>query len=208
MAVIISKKATEFEMPPPGNHVAVCFGVAELGTHKTEFGFKPKMRLFFELSNELMDSGKPFVISEACNISLGRNKQGKPGRLLELLESWRGRKFTDDELKAFDVAKLLGVPCMINVVHQEFGDKLYANIANIAPLAKGIPKPALINKAFEYSIAEHGSNFPDGMFEWVINKVKESPEYQSLASVRDAGGDPDYETSGVDDGQGADTVPF
>ena len=28
-------------------------GVAELGTHKTEFGFKPKMRLFFELSNEL-----------------------------------------------------------------------------------------------------------------------------------------------------------
>ena len=207
MAVIISKKSTEFELAPAGNHVAVCFGVAELGSHKTDFGYKPKIRLFFELCNELMANGKPFVISEACNVSLGKNKQGKAGRLLELLEGWRGKKFTDDELKAFDVAKLIGVPCMLNVVHQEYGDKVYSNIANIAPLAKGIPKPALVNKAFEYSIAENGQVFPEGMFDWVINKVKESPEYQSLAGVRDAGGDVDYETSGTDDA-GDSAPPF
>ena len=207
MAVIISKKSGNSEQAPIGNHVAVCFGVAELGSHKTKYGYKPKIRLFFELSNELMTNGKPFVISEACNISLGRNKEGKAGRLLELLEGWRGRKFTDKELEAFDVAKLIGVPCMLNVVHEVSGDKLYANIANLAPLAKGVPKPTVVNKTFEYSIAENGEVFPEGMFDWVIEKVKESPEFQSLGDAREPGGDVDYETSGTDDA-GDSAPPF
>jgi len=54
------------------------------------------------------------------------------------LESWRGKKFTRDEEMGFDIERLIGVNCLLNITHNEVGDRTYANIVSIMPLAKGM----------------------------------------------------------------------
>ena len=46
------------------------------------------------------------------------------------LKSWRGKDFTEDETKSFDITKLLGVPYMINIIHKTSKDglKVYEEI--------------------------------------------------------------------------------
>ena len=55
------------------------------------------------------------------------------------LESWRGRPFTDSELEGFDLDNLLSVPAMISVVHNAVQGSVYANVAAIMKLPKGVP---------------------------------------------------------------------
>ena len=60
------------------------------------------------------------------------------------LESWRGRAFTDEERDGFDLKKVLGQPCLLNVIHENKGGTVYANIASVSPVPKGMPvKPAV-----------------------------------------------------------------
>ena len=55
------------------------------------------------------------------------------------LQSWRGRAFTETELAGFDLKTVLGVPCMITLVHSPDGK--YANIQAVAGLPKGMEAP-------------------------------------------------------------------
>jgi hypothetical protein len=54
------------------------------------------------------------------------------------IESWRGAKFTDPEAELFDVRKLAGQTCLLQVVHTDDGQ--YANVANIMAPPKGTAK--------------------------------------------------------------------
>jgi hypothetical protein len=57
------------------------------------------------------------------------------------LESWRGRKFTDDELKEFELENLIEANCQIQVIHNIGNNGIvYANVQAIVPLAKGMTK--------------------------------------------------------------------
>src|SRR4030095_12242369 len=58
------------------------------------------------------------------------------------LESWRGRKFTEQELSAgFDLERLIGVNAQINVTHDLSDDgSLYANVTTVVPPVKGAAK--------------------------------------------------------------------
>ncbi len=55
------------------------------------------------------------------------------------LESWRGRKFTQQELQGFDVETIIGVPCLLNIIQEDKGGETYANVASIMRLPKGLP---------------------------------------------------------------------
>ena len=100
---------------PEGNHLAVCVGVIDLGTQYSKFydTWKPKVMIQWELSDELMGDGRPFVISRRFTLSLHEN-----AGLRKILNSWRGRPFTPEEAAGFDIAKVLGKPGMVNVVHE------------------------------------------------------------------------------------------
>lgn len=184
MPVIISKKSS-FELAPAGTHYATCIGVYDIGTQETTFGPKPKIVLMFELTDTPMGDGRPFTVRGIYNVSLGKNKSGKMGPLRELLEGWRGKPFTDKELEGFDIGKLCGVAALLNVVHEASGEATYANIKSASPLLKGMARLKPSNPILMYSIPDDGENFPAGMPDWIVDKVKGSLEWAAKNSVPD-----------------------
>jgi hypothetical protein len=129
--------------------------VVDLGMHEEEYQgqikLKHKVRISWELSQELMSDGRPFSIPKKYTLGLTTT-----GNLLPDLESWRGRAFTPAELQGFDLKNLIGVPCLLNVIHKtnEETKKPYAVVSSIAPLPRGTPKPALYNQPLFFSLTD------------------------------------------------------
>lgn len=138
MPIIARKPESNFAPCPEGLHHAVCVDVVDLGVLQTTFGDKHKVRLVWQIEDENPDTHRRFDARKQYNLSLHEK-----ATLRKDLESWRGRKFTDEELKGFDLEKLLGANCQIQVVH-DIGDegKVYANVQAVVPAPKHTPKIA------------------------------------------------------------------
>lgn len=138
--LILKDSGTTFTPAPEGQHVAVCVDVVDLGIVETKWKEKTKQvhkcRLVFEIAEE-MENGKRFTVSRQFTASLSEK-----ANLRKFLESWRGRAFTKEELAGFDTEQLLGAPAVIQVVHNDRGDKTYANIDTVMKLMKGLPRLA------------------------------------------------------------------
>jgi hypothetical protein len=170
----------DFELAPEGNHVAVCYMVVDLGVQQTSFGEKHKILIGWELVNEPMKDGRPFVISQQYTASLSEK-----ANLRRDLESWRGRKFTKEELDGFDVSNVVGVPCMISVVHSESNDKHYANVGSVAGLPKGMDKPTAENKIVAYSLETDEQAMYDLLPGWIQNKITRPSGFNPNADFDD-----------------------
>lgn len=143
MPIIACAAATDHEPCPTGNHLAVCAFVEDIGLDWSDKYQKAdhKVVICWELGAKMSD-GRPFMISQRYTVSLGEKSN-----LRGDLESWRGRKFTADELKGFDLEKLIGVNCLLNVIEEERGGKLRRAIASVSPPMQGMPKLTRINTA-------------------------------------------------------------
>lgn len=123
MALKLSE-GSNFTPAPAGLRDAVCQALIDLGMQPTNYGPKKQILCGFELMDALDDSGKPFVIYRKFTSTL--NKQGN---LKPFLEAWRGRQFTQEELKLFDMPVLLGKPLKLLIRHEtNDSGKTYANI--------------------------------------------------------------------------------
>ena len=69
---------------------------------------------FDSSSSCTLADGKPFLISRRYSLSLHEKSS-----LRRDLESWRGRAFTQEELRGFDLEVLIGVGCLVSVVHEQ-----------------------------------------------------------------------------------------
>lgn len=189
MAVMASNSSPERQLTPEGNHRAVCIGVYDMGTQSGgQFKAKRKVRITWELADELMADGRPFVTGKDYTNSLHEE-----ATLRKDLESWRGRKFTADEVKGFDVARLLGVNCLVNVIHEPAKDgsgKLYSKATTVASLPKGTPKVSAVNPLLEFSIDDSRGVFPEGMPDWLKKKIEESPEWKTLILTLESDAEP------------------
>jgi hypothetical protein len=129
--------ATTFKPAPAGVHTGVCCDVVDMGllevTYAGQTKKQHKVRLVWQIE-ELMDDGKPFIVQKRYTLSLHE----KSNLRLDL-QSWRGRAFTEDELRGFDLEKLIGVNCMLNIVHTQKGGETYANVTAVMPLKKNMP---------------------------------------------------------------------
>jgi hypothetical protein len=126
---------------PEGTHHAVCVDVMDKGMHPNKFkdgALQHKIDVAWQLS-ETRDDGKRHVVYKRYTLSLNEK-----ANLRKDLESWRGKPFTRDEEMGFDVEKLIGVNCLLNVVHKPNADntKTFANVVSVMPLMKGLPKIA------------------------------------------------------------------
>jgi hypothetical protein len=124
---------------PAGVHQAVCVDVQNLGLVAGAWGQKHKVRLVWQLP--IMDdaAGRRFEVARLYTLSLHEK-----AALRQDLERWRGKKFTDQELHAgFDLEKLIGVNCQIQVTH-DLGDdgKTWANVSTVLPAPPRVPKLA------------------------------------------------------------------
>ena len=177
----------DFKTVPSGSHIAICNMVADCGLQPGSAAYpSPKQKIYvrFEIPAERVDyehDGKkvngPIVIGSFFTASMHEK-----ATLRARLEGWRGRKFSDDEAEKFDVSTILGKPCMLTVVENVVGDRVYANIASISPLPKGIPAPKLENQALYYASDDQGGF--ESLPEWLREKIsKQLPKSAPVAST-------------------------
>lgn len=132
MPLVIKESETHFEPAPPGLHSAVCVDVVDLGIVDGKFGPKRKLKIIWQTKAK-NKMGERFQIRASYTQSLSEGSN-----LRRDLESWRGRSFTPEERKAFDVERLIGVNCQINVKHNVSKEgRTYANATAIIPAVKG-----------------------------------------------------------------------
>lgn len=176
---------TKWEPVEAGTHLARCVRMVHIGTVMESYGnepAKPKNKVFltWEFPTMLIEGGeydgKPRVISKEYTLSLHPKTT-----LCKHLVAWRGKSFSPKEAEAFDITKLLGVPCMITVVHNEVGDKVYANIGSISGLPKGLEAPAQVLETMAVNatnVDEHEDSIPS----YIVEKLKTSTEFQAFAA--------------------------
>lgn len=178
MSLIAKKEGGDFDFQicPAGNHVATCISVVDLGVQEVNFqgtiSYKRKVRVSWELPNELIQegnfSGQPFSVSKNYTLSLNEK-----AILFKDLTSWRGRAFTQQELDGFDLYNILGVNCMLNVVHvpSQDGPKTYANVASVSQMPKGMNRIQNINPLLSFNTEEYTPEQWDSLPEWLQNKI-------------------------------------
>ena len=135
MAIVVSDTGSgDYERPETGLQQAVCSHVVDLGLQDTSFGVKKQVAVCFELAQNMSD-GRPFMQSKIYTASLNEK-----ANLRKDLEAWRGRRFTESELAGFDIEKLKGVGCLLNLIETAKNEEVYVNIGTIAKLPSGYPK--------------------------------------------------------------------
>src|SRR5688572_20797662 len=166
MGLIASDSGGDFKRVPPGVHIGRCIAVIDLGTQEVEYQGDKKLQrkviLKWELFGEADDGSPltvevdgrgpmPMTISKRYTLSLSDK-----ARLRSDLSAWRGRDFNPEELKGFDISKLLGVYCMVNVTQNETNGKTYSNVASLTPLPGALKasKPAGVHETLMFDVDE------------------------------------------------------
>lgn len=187
MAIIAENKPVETVLIPAGNHIARCYAMVEIGTVKEDKGpymgkELHKVRIGWETPHECHDFGKglqPFSIHKEFTLSMYDK-----ATLRKYLESWRGKPFTEEEAEKFDITKLLGKPCMLNIIHakSKSSGKIYADISSIATLPKVIECPDQVNATVELSFDNWKQHVFDALPDFVKEKIKKSKEYAAITA--------------------------
>lgn len=170
----------DFEMTPEGTYIGRCIKVIDLGTQTTNGsrGTKSQKKVMVQwelLDDEVkMQDGRPFSVSQWYTASLFEAAQ-----LRKDLESWRGKKFTDEELEGFDLNNILGTYCLIQVIHSKDGQ--YANVQTIMKY-KG-DKPEGVNPLVSFDISNPDMDVFKGFSDKMQQKIASTPEWQEREKV-------------------------
>ena len=154
----------DFEPVPEGSHLAVCDMFVDLGMQDSNYNGQHKTQhkiylrwqiplLRMKWTKDDVEQEGPMAIGSKFTLSLHEK-----AALLKILQSWRGRAFTPEELKKFDVTTILGAPCLITVTHApKDGGGVYANVGAVAKLPPGVPAPALEGEKLLYDADNLGT---------------------------------------------------
>ena len=150
LVVTASEGNTGYPQVPIGMHNARCIKVIGLGTQKQEFSgetsYKKQVLIIWEVPDEL-NNDEPMTISKFYTLSLHeKSNMGAD------LSSWRGRAFTEQEKKGFDLINILGIPCTLNIIE---GNNGKSKVVNVLPLATKEELPKQYNEDVFFSIEDY-----------------------------------------------------
>jgi len=192
---VIKQSEKTYTPVPPGSHPARCVSMISLGTQAgNNPKFKPSFQvvLGFEFPNEQIEINgekKPMMVMQFMNAYLG--SVSKPSKTNLFLTSWRGRQFTPEELAGFDLAKVVGAPALINIIHEEREGKTREKIASISPLPKGMGMAGAVNEPVIYEIEEGRSDKFKALPEWAQKKIEQCEEWMHPAAAEPSDNDGD-----------------
>lgn len=190
MGLTVSAKGggADFAPHPPGVFAARCVRIIDLGTQTTTWKGQNKdshkIIIGFETEALIEDgekAGKPFLIQSRYTASLNEKSM-----LRRDLESWRGRKFTDQELEAFDLKNVLSKACLLNVVHSDNGGKTYANISGIMPLPGNMKAPPPSGASVFFTLEDFDPEVFDSLSDGLREVISKSPEFKALGKKKAA----------------------
>jgi len=205
----------EFTPVPQGMHLARCYRVIDLGTQdSTYLGTVKKLAkvmLQFEVHGE-DDAGKAIVTAKGEPMSISKNftlSLAEKATLRKDLQTWRGREFTEDELRGFELKNVLGAWAMVSVIKAAGSNgKDYTNIAAIMSVPPAIKKagmPQGHNDLKLFSIDEPDMTLFDSFSNGLKEKIQKSPEWQARGGTS-APAPAKAPSSGFDDMD--DDIPF
>ena len=192
---------SNFKRVPSGAFIGRCYSLIDLGTQRSDgqFGIKDqhKIQIRWELFGDDDDGnpltvdvdGKtmPMTISKSYTVSLHEK-----AALRKDLASWRGKDFSDEEAKAFDVSKLLGAYCMVSVTTSENNGKTYSNVSGLTRLPSALKdsKPAAVHENVLFDLDAPDMAVFATFHEKLQEAIKKSPEwkYQKGEPVSNSGG--------------------
>lgn len=186
--IATSNGSVNFEPIPSGSYAARCYSMIHIGTiEENIMGTTKKLnkvRITWELPTELKvfkeeNGEQPHVISKEFTLSLHEKST-----LRAFLKNWRGKDFTEDEAKAFDIERLIGVPCMLNITHKarKDGSGVYAEIGSISAMPKGLVCPEQINPSFVWTYENFDSVKFGLLPDYLKSKMINSDEYKIAVS--------------------------
>lgn len=164
-----------------------------------------RARIGWEIPGEMRKYGdgpeSPMVISQKYTLSMNEK-----ANLRKMLQSWRGKAFTEEEATAFDITKLLGLPCMLNIIHKQSAKgSTYANIAGVTAMPKGFEAPAQIHRTCVFDYDSPNLELLEALPDFMQEEIKASDEYKALmGSITHA----DQPERPSDSTGGADDLPF
>ena len=130
--------STAFEVPEPGYCIAYCQDVLNLGRVKSiwkgEERNPNKHRLFF-LTEERDSHGNRMGVRRDFTSLLTQN-----ANLTKVVAALVGN-LTAEEKKLFDLDKLIGKPCQLQIINVEKDGRTYANIETVLPFPTGMKPP-------------------------------------------------------------------
>ena len=176
MSLIATRGGEALPKLEPGTYQAVCCGVVDLGRQYSEQWDKtaPKVLIMWDVVGETVEIDgveQPRRLSKQYTNSLNEKSN-----LAKDINAWRGKPFTAEELKAFDLRRLINVGCQLSVVHETRTDKTYVNIAAIIGLPKGIKLDPL-SEPIIYDADDHDEVQFQRLPEWVQNIIKNSEQW-------------------------------
>lgn len=179
---MIDFKGTEKqkELVPQGAHVATLYSIVELGTMRGEYAgqetFKRKIRLTWELPEEMREfdgEQKPMVVGKTFTASLFEMAKLRP-IVVGMLGS-----LSEEEEADFDIKNLLGRSCMLQISHEEFNGRKYANVASCTQLPKSVQAPKQVNTAVYFDYATFDEDEYAKLPQWMREKMQDSQEMKA-----------------------------
>lgn len=177
MALYVSDSGNgeDYELIPQGMHLAVCYGVWDLGKQVSEkYGAKNQVLVSWETPDQRGDfdgEDLPMAISTFYTKSLHEKSN-----LRKDLITWRSRDFTEEELAKFDLKNILGKACQLQVIHKPSGEKIRARVAAVMPPPEGFAGTLSENPHYWFSFSEN-KPIPEGTPDWIQHIIKKAGEY-------------------------------
>jgi hypothetical protein len=213
MAVIATNAGGgDRELIPPGNYIARCYSVIHIGHVEDQWKGQPKImnkvRIAWEIP-ELMRTfdekvgPQPMSISKEYTLSTGEK-----ANLRKMLASWRGKDFTEDEAKGFDVLTVAGACCMINIIHKKSAaGNDYEDVISVAKKPASIKCPPLINKLLIWDFEKFDAILLECLPGYVRDKIKQSAEYKKATDPTNTDATSNF-TEDTKTGDDDDDLPF
>jgi hypothetical protein len=176
-------------------HLARCYRIVDLGTQKTEYmgNVKNLHKVMFQFEVHSEDAqGEPLLTSKGDPMTVSKNytvSLAEKSNLRKDLQSWRGKDFSSDELKGFELKNVLGQWAMLSVVEAHRDGNTYTNIANINPVPASMKKNGLPegkNELKLFSIEDADLELFESFSDNLKNKIRLSPEWENLHGAPDA----------------------
>ena len=209
MSFIVENTGGDFERCPPGMHLARCYRIIDLGTQKKEYKGQVKFLRQVMIGWEILgtdDSGQPLRMKDGRPFAIFRNYTlawNDKANLRIHLQSWRGKPFSQEELRRFDLKNILGAFCMLNVIEREGQNgTVHSNISGVTPVPGMIKQaglPAPVNQNEMFTIANPDMAVFERFSDNLKTKITSSPEWQKRSAPQKRA---DYDDSPDD------SIPF
>lgn len=177
------------EIPPLTQkmHHAVTFLLVDIGTQLNQHfqTYSKELVIGWEVPSERYtwedkDTGEKTerakMITRRFTASLARSSH-----LKAILETWRNKPFSEDELKNFDLSTILGINGYIQVMHKPTKrGGIFPEVSAVMPLPPGTATLKPEREIIQFHMSTD-TVIPENMPNWIKKRILASPEWLQIS---------------------------